>query len=76
MLFQRLATYQPVMETYKIIRFFFKSTRKPVIKTGLTLEQAEEHCRDPETSSTTATSPQAIERTLKEGPWFDGYTKE
>lgn len=55
--------------TYKIIRFFFN---KPsiVIKTNLTLEEAQKHCNDPETSSTTCkNNPYKI-------PWFDGYEKE
>ena len=49
-------------KSYKIIRFF-KDSNKPnkVILTGLTLEQAQNHCRDPDTSG---------------DGWFDGYTKE
>jgi hypothetical protein len=35
--------------TYSIICFFFEGENQ-VIKTGLTLEEAQEHCRDPETS--------------------------
>ena len=34
---------------YKIIRFNFKSNNK-VIKTGLTLKQAQKHCNNPKTS--------------------------
>jgi hypothetical protein len=48
-------------ETYKIIRFFL-SGRKKVMKTGLTLEAAQAHCRDP--------------KTQKKGEWFDGFEKE
>jgi len=42
------------METYKIVRMYF-SDKHPhrTIERGLTLEQAQEHCRDPETSSST-----------------------
>jgi len=50
-------------ETYKIVRFYRdpnKSNR--TILTGLTLEQAQAHCKDP--------------ATRKEGEWFDGYTDE
>ncbi len=45
---------------YKIIRFY-KSGRKKTIKLVSTLEIARLHCNDP--------------RTMKEGVWFDGYTK-
>lgn len=56
------------MTTYKIVRHHFSRPNR-TMKTGLTLEEAQEHCSDPETSSTTA----------KDGPpgqWFDGYTEE
>lgn len=48
------------METYKILRFHFKDGSE-VIKTGLTLDEAQEHCSSEESHG--------------EG-WFDGYTKE
>lgn len=60
------------METYNIIRFF-KHGGREVIKKGLTLEEAQEHCSDDETSSTTATSEAALQLTKERGPWFDGY---
>lgn len=51
---------------YKIVRFFHPSINRRnhgvTRQTGLTLEEAQEHCRDP--------------RTRKEGEWFDGYTQE
>jgi hypothetical protein len=50
------------METYKIVRFYFKSNRQRIIATGLTLEEAKAHCNDPSTSV--------------EGKYFDGFTKE
>jgi hypothetical protein len=62
--------------TYKIVRFFFKEHRKETLKTGLMLEEAQEHCSDPETSSSTATSEEAQERTRTQGDWFDGYYEE
>lgn len=60
---------------YQVSRFYFDDdTPTRVIATGLTLEQAQAHCRDPETSSRTAS-----EETLADelpGPWFDGYDEE
>lgn len=50
------------MKTYKIIRMYRDWDRESkVIMTGLTLEQAQEHCRR--------------EDTRGEG-WFDGYEEE
>ena len=62
-------------EKYKIVRMYFNGGSR-TIETGLTLEQAQEHCRDPETSSKTATSYAARKRTERKGPWFDGYEKQ
>jgi hypothetical protein len=62
--------------TYKIIRHFETSGRRLTIKTGLTLELAQEHCNDPETSSSTCTSAEGKRRTRRCGRWFDGYTRE
>ncbi len=57
---------------YKIVRMFFRGGKR-TIKTGLTLEQAQAHCRDPETSSQTCTSAAGKRLTRDMGPWFDGY---
>jgi hypothetical protein len=63
--------------TYKIVRYYrdpgFKSR---VVRRGLTLEEAQAHCNDPETSSRTCTLAPARRRTRLKGPWFDGYTEE
>ena len=65
------------MSSYKIVRYFQRdSNATETIVRGLTLEQAQAHCQDPETSSSTATSPEAEERTRDKGPWFDGYREE
>ena len=65
------------MSTYTITRFYQdREIEREEIATGLTLEEAQEHCNDPETSSTTATSDEATERTERCGPWFDGYGEE
>jgi len=60
------------MDTYKIVRMFFNRGNR-TIKSGLTLEQAQEHCQDPETSSSTCTEEAGLHRTAKFGAWFDGY---
>lgn len=63
---------------YKIVRRYFHSDRfsPRVIARGLTLEEAQAHCQDPETSSSTATSSKAKQRTRQRGPWFDGYEED
>lgn len=61
--------------TYKIVRGFFRGGRRTIAR-GLTLEQAQGHCRDPETSSTTCRSAAGKRRTRKLGPWFDGYERD
>jgi hypothetical protein len=61
---------------YSIIRNYFnKPDGGRVILRGLTLEEAQAHCRDPETSSSTATSAKANAITRRVGPWFDSYTE-
>lgn len=52
---------------YEIIRMFADDRETEVIETGLTLEEAQEHCQDPETSSKTC------EVNEIGGQWFDGY---
>lgn len=65
------------METYKIVRHYRdREPNKRIIRTGLTLAQAQAHCGDAESSSKTATSATAKARTRKMGPWFDGYDVE
>lgn len=57
---------------YRIVRMYFKGGKRTV-KSGLTLEEAQKHCNDPETSSSTATGAAAKRRTRERGEWFDGY---
>jgi len=60
---------------YKIVRCYLNHPSK-VIKRGVTLEEAQKHCGDPETSSSTCTKPELKEITERMGPWFDGYDEE
>lgn len=64
------------MSTYKIVRRFFKDYEPQIIATGLDLDEAKAHCKDPETSSRTATQPEPVALTQSHGPWFDGYEEE
>ena len=64
------------MATYKVERIFFKGTRKQVLARGLTEEQAQEWCSDPEGSSSTCIKRANVARTKRRGPWFDAYTQE
>ena len=50
--------------SYSIVRYFAPHLNKSseIVKTGLTLEEAKEHCNDP--------------KTREAGVWFDGFTKE
>ena len=65
------------MTTYKIVRFFHRhDKRTQIVQTGLTLQEAQDHCSDPETSSQTCTSAEGRERTRMHGAWFEGYQKE
>lgn len=64
-------------ERYKIVRMFFSKDRSTrTITKGLTLEQAQEHCRDTESSWKTCKSAAKRRYTEKNGPWFDGYEQE
>lgn len=72
--------------TYTIMRFYFNGTPEGVtihpnfdaelVARGLTLEEAQAHTNDPQTSSSTTTDPEGLARTEQYGPWFDGYAEE
>lgn len=61
-------------QLYNVVRFF-QNGGQEVVEEDLTLEQAQEHCNDPETSSSTCTDPEGVARTTARGQWFDGYTE-
>ena len=54
---------------YRIVRFYQKGGRR-IIKRGLTLKEAQAHCRK---DSTHSMSPVALQ---KGRSWFDGYEEE
>lgn len=63
--------------TYKILRNYADDDiDQETIKSGLTLEEAKEHCKNVETSSKTCTKAAGVNRTRKCGPWFDSWTEE
>lgn len=65
------------VERYRIVRMFARrAAQRRGLPSGLTLAQAQEHCSDLNTSSTTAWKTSAIKRTQRYGPWFDGYERE
>lgn len=65
------------MPTYRIVENRFRGGSVNVRgKRGLTLEEAQRICSDPETSSATATSAKAKRHTTKVGPWFWGYRED
>ena len=63
------------MDRYRIVRMYEDIDRPSrVIKRGLTLEEAQAWCNDPETSSSTCTTAAGRRRTARFGRWFDGWT--
>ena len=59
--------------SYKVMRFYFNDRTNRILKRGLTLEEAQEHCSSKETSSSTCSNAKA--RRVG-GKWFDGYEQE
>jgi len=62
--------------TYRIVRYYQSGRESLVIKSGLSLGEAQEHCNDPETSSRTGVTDEVCNHTYEYGQWFDGYTEE
>lgn len=69
-------------QLYRIVRNYENGRKSRVMRKDLTLEQAREHCEDPETSSRTATkacngNEARIERWHQEQKhWFDGFQEQ
>jgi hypothetical protein len=61
---------------YKIVRMYQNESSRHyrrTIESGLTLEEAQAHCQDIETSSSTCTRSDRKRITAQRGPWFDSY---
>ncbi len=58
---------------YKVIRFHKNDGKKVTVAKGLSLSQAQSHCQNPETSSSTAKARAGKRYTAIHGEWFDGY---
>lgn len=64
------------MERYNIVRNYYNAgIRRRVIRWNVSLAEAQAHCGNPETSSSTATGKVGKARTRRVGAWFDGYEK-
>jgi hypothetical protein len=59
---------------YRIVRCY-RDKPKRIMERGVTLAEAQAHCSDPETSSSTCTKPAAKAVTRRNGPWFDAYER-
>jgi hypothetical protein len=59
---------------YNIVRFYQSGgIRRRVIQERVTLKEAQAHCSDPETSSSTCTTSKGKALARRVGAWFDGY---
>ncbi len=62
---------------YRIERCFASGEpRRETVETGLSLDEARDHCNSPEASSRTCTSKEGEKRTRERGAWFDAYYEE
>lgn len=61
---------------YNVVRFFQSGRSKRIIARGLLLYEAQAHCSDPETSSSTCRTAARLRYTQVNGAWFDGYERE
>ncbi len=62
---------------YKIIRMYQDPDLEARdIRRGVTLLEAQSHCKNPETNSQTCTTDEGKARTAQYGEWFDGYEED
>lgn len=63
------------MATYSIIRTYQDKKHGPrILKSNVTLAQAQAHCQSGASASSTCTTPAGLEHTAKHGSWHDSYT--
>jgi hypothetical protein len=58
---------------YDVVRYFYNGRRRTIIR-NISLEEAQAHCHNPETSWRTCTTAVGKARTRRCGEWFDGFT--
>jgi hypothetical protein len=64
-------------QTFRIYRFYKdEKCKRQILKTGLTLEEAQAHCNGPESRWNSCTTEEGHALTAKCGPWFDGYDED
>lgn len=62
------------IKAYKVVRFYqHRPGRRRTIIDRCTEAEAQAHCSDPESSSSTCTTAAGKRITRRNGPWFDGY---
>ena len=71
------------MDTYRIFRAYSdeccgdsRRRDQKIIRVGLTIAEAQEHCRRDDTSSVSGTAEIETDQHGVKGNWFDGYEKE
>lgn len=63
--------------SYKIVRFYANpKIEAEILETGLSLEEAQERCSDPEGSSRKCEGAEGILRTAQYGHWFEAFVEE
>jgi len=63
------------VKLYKIVRFY-ANHGVDTIEFGLSHADAQAHCKDRESDSSTCEKPASKMRTKLWGPWFDGFVEE
>ena len=72
-----VTTAMQAREYYNVYRRYFKQPgSKRLILAHVHIADAQAHCNNPETSSSTCKSSGCKLRTKHMGPWFDSYEKE